>query len=129
MCDLVITLKLTKNMKEFITKMPKAELHLHIEGTFEPELMFKIAKRNKIKMKYKDVAEIRDAYNFNNLQEFLGIYYEGNSVLITEQDFYDLTYAYLKKAKEKLKGKIVVINLSGRGDKDMIQAQTLLKFD
>ena len=84
-------------MKDFIDKMPKAELHLHIEGTFEPELMFKIAKRNKIEIKYKSVKEIKEAYNFDCLQDFLDIYYQGASVLITEQDFYDLTYGYLEK--------------------------------
>lgn len=84
--------------KEFIKNIPKAELHLHIEGTFEPELMFKIAKRNKKRIKFNSVEEIRKAYDFNNLQDFLDIYYEGASVLITEQDFYDITWAYLKKA-------------------------------
>ena len=84
-------------MKDFIDKLPKAELHLHIEGTFEPELMFKIAKRNKVEIKYKSVNEIKDAYNFDCLQDFLDIYYQGASVLITEQDFYDLTYCYLEK--------------------------------
>ncbi|MDH5414921.1 MAG: adenosine deaminase, partial [Flavobacteriaceae bacterium] len=84
-------------LKDFIDKIPKAELHLHIEGTFEPELMFKIAKRNKIEIKYKSVKEIKEAYNFDCLQDFLDIYYQGASVLITEQDFYDLTYSYLEK--------------------------------
>jgi adenosine deaminase len=86
-----------KTITEFIQKIPKAELHLHIEGTFEPELMFKIARRNGIKIMYDSVEEIKAAYKFNNLQEFLDIYYAGASVLITEQDFYDLTYAYLTK--------------------------------
>jgi adenosine deaminase len=84
-------------MKDFIDKMPKAELHLHIEGTFEPELMFNIAKRNNIEIKYKSVKEIKEAYNFDCLQDFLDIYYQGAGVLITEQDFYDLTYSYLEK--------------------------------
>jgi len=87
-------------VKDYINKIPKAELHLHIEGTFEPELMFKIADRNKIKIDYSSVEELRAAYNFNNLQEFLNIYYTGAKVLQTEQDFYDLTWAYLKKANE-----------------------------
>lgn len=82
---------------EFIQGIPKAELHLHIEGTFEPELMFEIAKRNNKKMKYKSVKELKKAYNFNNLQDFLTIYYEGTGVLTTEQDFYDITWAYLEK--------------------------------
>ncbi len=85
-------------IEEFINGIPKAELHLHIEGTFEPELMFKIAQRNKIKIKHESVEKLKAAYNFNNLQEFLDIYYEGAGVLITEQDFYDVTRDYLKKA-------------------------------
>ncbi|PKO98082.1 MAG: adenosine deaminase [Bacteroidetes bacterium HGW-Bacteroidetes-8] len=84
--------------EEFIKRIPKAELHLHIEGTFEPELMFKIAGRNGIKIKYKSVDELKKAYEFNNLQEFLDIYYTGASILKTEEDFYDLTMEYLKKA-------------------------------
>lgn len=85
---------------KLIEKLPKAELHLHIEGTFEPELMFEIAKRNKIKIKYKSVEELKSAYNFNNLQSFLDIYYAGADVLIHEKDFYDLTISYLKKCKQ-----------------------------
>lgn len=85
-------------MEELIAKSPKAELHLHIEGTFEPELMFRIAGRNGISLKYKSVDELRKAYEFNNLQEFLDIYYTGASLLQTEEDFYDLTMEYLKKA-------------------------------
>jgi len=84
-------------MKKFIENLPKAELHLHIEGSFEPALMFEIANRNHIKIPYKSVKEIEDAYKFNCLQDFLDIYYQGANVLITEQDFYDLTYSYLKK--------------------------------
>lgn len=85
---------------ELIKKIPKAELHLHIEGSFEPELMFEIATRNNIKTKFKNVEEIKAAYNFHNLQSFLDIYYQGAQVLQTEQDFFDLTYAYLKKCHE-----------------------------
>src|ERR1035437_3057489 len=81
----------------FINGIPKAELHLHIEGTFEPELMFKIAKRNNIKIKYESVEELKNAYSFSNLQDFLNIYYEGAKVLVTNEDFYDLTKAYLDK--------------------------------
>lgn len=84
-------------INDFISGLPKAELHLHIEGTFEPELMFEIANRNQIKLKYATVEELKSAYNFNNLQEFLDIYYSGANVLIQEQDFYDLTWAYLQK--------------------------------
>ncbi len=85
------------DIEKFIAGIPKAELHLHIEGTFEPELMFEIAARNSIKLKYNSVDELRAAYNFNNLQEFLDIYYSGANVLIKEKDFYDLTWAYLQK--------------------------------
>lgn len=88
-------------MKNFIQQIPKAELHVHIEGTFEPELMFEIAKRNQKKIRFNSVEEIRKAYNFGNLQDFLDIYYEGANVLITGQDFYDLTYAYLQKIKNQ----------------------------
>ena len=84
-------------MKKFIQNLPKAELHLHIEGTFEPALMFEIAQRNQIKIPFKSVKEVEEAYKFSCLQDFLDIYYQGAQVLIKEQDFYDLTYAYLKK--------------------------------
>jgi len=86
-------------MNRFIDKLPKAELHLHIEGSFEPALMFKIAKRNKIDIPYNSIEEIEKAYKFDCLQDFLDIYYQGASVLITEQDFYDLTFSYLKKCE------------------------------
>lgn len=84
-------------MQNFIQNLPKAELHLHIEGTFEPELLFEIAQRNKISIPYKTVEELRKAYQFDCLQDFLDIYYQGASALQTEQDFYDLTFAYLQK--------------------------------
>ena len=85
------------DLNEFIINMPKAELHLHIEGSFEPELMFAIAERNKLKIKYNSVDELKSAYKFNNLQEFLDIYYAGANVLLNEEDFYDLTLAYFDK--------------------------------
>jgi adenosine deaminase len=85
-------------MIKFINGLPKAELHLHIEGTLNPELMFKIAKRNKIEIKYKSVDELKKAYHFNNLQDFLNLYYEGAAVLLTEEDFYEMTMVYLEKA-------------------------------
>ena len=88
-------------MKDFIKHLPKAELHLHIEGTFEPELMFEIAKRNEIQIPFSSVDELKKAYQFDCLQDFLDIYYQGAGVLIKEQDFYDLTYAYLKKCAEQ----------------------------
>ena len=84
-------------MRNFIQNIPKAELHLHIEGTFEPELMFEIANRNEINLPYKDIDELKKAYSFDCLQDFLDIYYHGASVLINEKDFYDLTYCYLEK--------------------------------
>ena len=85
-------------LQQFIAGLPKAELHLHIEGSFEPELMFDIATRNGSKLPYKSVAELRDAYRFQSLQDFLNLYYQGMSVLQTEGDFYDLTYAYCRRA-------------------------------
>lgn len=88
-------------MTEFIKEMPKAELHLHIEGSLEPELMFQLAKRNNINLPYANEKELRKAYEFGNLQDFLDIYYAGCNVLIHEQDFYDLTIAYFRKAKEQ----------------------------
>jgi adenosine deaminase len=81
----------------FIEGLPKVELHLHIEGSLEPELMFALAQRNKTKLPFKSVEEVRKAYNFSNLQDFLDIYYQGMSVLQTEQDFYDLTWVYLER--------------------------------
>ncbi len=83
--------------KKFVEGLPKAELHLHIEGTFEPELMFEIAERNGVKTKYASVDALKNAYRFSNLQEFLDIYYEGAAVLLEKRDFYDLTAAYLKR--------------------------------
>jgi adenine deaminase len=84
-------------MEPWIRDLPKAELHLHIEGSLEPELMFAIAQRNHIALPYESVAAVRDAYQFSNLQSFLDIYYAGANVLLHEQDFYDLTWAYLQK--------------------------------
>ncbi len=91
---------MNENLKRYIQSIPKAELHVHIEGTFEPELMFEIAKRNNIELKYNSVEEMKQAYQFNNLQEFLDLYYAGANVLLHEQDFYDLAMAYLKRAHE-----------------------------
>lgn len=85
------------NQIELIQALPKAELHVHIEGTFEPELMFAIAQRNHIDIPYKSVDEVKQAYNFHNLQSFLDIYYAGANVLVVEQDFYDLAMAYFEK--------------------------------
>ncbi len=88
------------SLLEFIKKSPKAELHLHIEGTLEPELMFRLAKRNNIKIPFNNIDEAKKAYNFSNLESFLKIYYEGTKVLIKEQDFFDLTWAYVLKCNE-----------------------------
>jgi adenosine deaminase len=85
-------------LKAFIEEMPKCELHVHVEGTLEPEMKLQLAKRNKIKLPYKNEKAVRAAYDFDDLPSFLAVYYEGMSVLLTEQDFFDLTYAYLKKA-------------------------------
>ena len=81
-----------------IAQLPKCELHIHIEGSLEPELMFALARRNGIRLPYASVEAVRQAYHFRNLQDFLDIYYQGMSVLITEQDFYDLAFAYLARA-------------------------------
>jgi adenosine deaminase len=81
-----------------IKRLPKCELHIHIEGSLEPELMFALARRNGIRLRYPSVEALRQAYQFRNLQDFLDIYYQGMSVLITEQDFHDLAWAYLERA-------------------------------
>ncbi|NOZ53608.1 MAG: adenosine deaminase [Gammaproteobacteria bacterium] len=88
-------------MNDFIAGIPKAELHLHIEGTLEPELLLTLAERNKIQLPYKSESDVKKAYQFADLQSFLDIYYQGASVLIEEQDFYDLTWAYLCKAHQE----------------------------
>ena len=88
------------NIVEFIKKVPKTELHLHIEGTLEPVHMFELAKRNNISIPFKNIQEIKTAYSFSNLESFLKIYYEGAKVLIKEKDFFDLTWAYALKCKE-----------------------------
>src|SRR6266481_9996186 len=84
--------------ERLIAQLPKCELHIHIEGSLEPELMFALARRNGISLPYPSVEALRQAYQFRNLQDFLDIYYQGMSVLITEQDFYDLASAYLQRA-------------------------------
>lgn len=87
-------------MIDLIKKLPKAELHLHIEGSLEPELMFRLAKKNHVEIPYKDIEDVRKAYNFTNLQTFLDIYYAGANVLLTKDDFYDLTWEYVLKCVE-----------------------------
>jgi len=88
-------------IRAFIHGIPKAELHIHIEGSLEPELMFELAAKNKIDLPYQSIADIRRAYDFTNLQSFLDIYYQGTQVLLTEDDFYQMTRAYLQKAFEQ----------------------------
>jgi adenosine deaminase len=82
-----------------IKRLPKCELHIHIEGSLEPELMFALARRNGVSLPYASVEAVRQAYQFRNLQDFLDIYYRGMSVLVTEQDYYDLAFAYLQRAQ------------------------------
>ena len=88
-----------ERLPELLRRMPKAELHMHIEGSLEPELMFALAKRNNVPLRFANEQALRDAYVFNNLQEFLDIYHEGTMVLKTDQDFYDMTCAYLARAQ------------------------------
>jgi adenine deaminase len=85
----------------FVWGIPKAELHIHIEGSLEPELMFDIAERNGVALRYSSVEEVRRAYNFSDLQSFLDVYYEATRVLLHEQDFYDLTRAFCRKPRPK----------------------------
>jgi len=85
------------SIESFIRSIPKAELHLHIEGTLEPELKFDLAKRNQIELPYTDVEEMREAYDFDDLPSFLTQYYEGMTVLLVERDFFDLAMAYLSR--------------------------------
>ncbi|MBJ6137080.1 adenosine deaminase [Marinobacter litoralis] len=87
--------------EDWLKALPKAELHLHLEGALEPEMMFALARRNGIELPWSDVGALRQAYSFNNLQEFLDLYYQGANVLRSEQDFYDLTWAYLQKCHEQ----------------------------
>src|SRR5688572_27022785 len=88
----------SSRLPELLRRMPKAELHIHIEGSLEPELIFALAQRNGVRIPYKSVEELRKAYAFTNLQSFLDIYYAGASVLLKEQDFYDMAWAYLRRA-------------------------------
>jgi len=88
------------SLHTFIQQLPKAELHLHIEGTLEPELIFQLAQRNQIPLPYADVDTLRAAYEFTDLQSFLDLYYAGAQVLITEDDFYEMTYAYFQRIHE-----------------------------
>jgi len=89
---------LNDQLRHLLQAMPKAELHIHIEGSLEPELIFELAQRNRVSLPYASVEALRQAYAFTDLQSFLDIYYAGASVLLTEQDFYDMTMAYLRRA-------------------------------
>ena len=91
---------MNNTLRNIVQNMPKAELHIHIEGSLEPELIFALARRNQVALAYASVEELRNAYAFTDLQSFLDIYYAGASVLLTEQDFYDMTHAYLLRAQE-----------------------------
>ncbi len=88
-------------MRDWLIRLPKAELHIHLEGALEPELLFALAQRNGIRLPWADIESLRQAYHYQNLQEFLDLYYLGAQVLQTEQDFYDLTWAYLNKCAEQ----------------------------
>jgi adenine deaminase len=92
---------MTTDLAKLIEKLPKTELHLHIEGTLEPELMFAIGKRNNVDLRFKSVEEVHAAYKFTDLQSFLDIYYEGAKVLIHERDFHDLTMAYFERVSKQ----------------------------
>src|SRR5262245_39592679 len=85
----------------FLRELPKAELHVHIEGTLEPDLMFELSRRNRVPIRFKSVDEVAQAYQFTNLQSFLDICYEGARLLIEEQDFHDLTWAYLARVAQQ----------------------------
>ncbi len=88
-----------QDLIDYAARLPKAELHLHIEGSLEPEMLFALARRNKVDIPFKSVEDVRAAYAFSNLQDFLDIYYQGMSVLRTEEDFFDLTMAYLNRVR------------------------------
>jgi len=93
-----VAISKASRVQQFVQFMPKAELHIHIEGSLEPELIFELAKRNKLSLPYQSIEELRSAYAFTDLQSFLDIYYAGASVLLHEQDFYDMAMAYLQRA-------------------------------
>lgn len=92
---------MTATLKQLVAQLPKTELHIHIEGSLEPAMMFDLARRNAVTLPYSDIESISKAYNFNCLQDFLNLYYKGMSVLQTEQDFYDLTWAYLQRCQQQ----------------------------
>jgi adenosine deaminase len=95
------TVEMPAVTRDWLDRLPKVELHLHLEGSLEPELMFELAQRNRIELPFDSVEQVREAYQFSNLQDFLDIYYQGAEVLLLEQDFYDLVWAYLKKCQQQ----------------------------
>lgn len=116
--------------EKFIENMLMVELHLHIEGSLEPELMFKLAQRNNIKIPFASVEGIKEAYNFSELQDFLDIYYQGMNVLQTEEDFYDLTMAYLQKiAGENVRHTEIFFDPQGHTDRGILFATVINGID
>ncbi|TEW53282.1 adenosine deaminase [Psychromonas sp. RZ22] len=101
MPDSIITKKTSIASANWLALLPKVELHLHLEGSLEPQMLFDLAIRNQVKLPYQNVDEVKKAFQFTQLQDFLDIYYQAAQVLVTEQDFYDLTWAYLLKCKEQ----------------------------
>ena len=89
----------SEHLEQLIARLPKTELHLHIEGTLEPEMVLSLAKRNRVDLPYATAEELSRLYNFENLQSFLDLYYQATDVLRTEEDFFDLTWAYLKQCQ------------------------------
>ncbi len=113
-------------MSDFIGGLPKAELHLHIEGSLEPEMMFALAQRNGVALPYADVEAVRAAYSFTRLQDFLDLYYRGMSVLLQEQDFYDLTLAYLRRvAQDNVRHVEIFFDPQGHTDRGVAFATVL----
>ncbi|WP_319633586.1 adenosine deaminase [Pelagibius marinus] len=111
---------MSDSVNDFIAGLPKAELHLHIEGSLEPEMMFALARRNGVELPYAGVEEIRAAYSFTRLQDFLDLYYRGMSVLQTEQDFYDLTLAYLRRvARDNVRHVEIFFDPQGHTDRGL----------
>ena len=118
------------SIKKLIQDLPKAELHLHIEGSLEPELMWALAMRNNLTLPYSNIEEIRQAYEFSQLQDFLDIYYAGMSVLIHEQDFYDLTMEYLKKCHlQNIKHVEIFFDPQGHTERGVAFSTVILGID
>jgi adenosine deaminase len=117
---------MTYDIEHFIQSLPKVELHLHIEGSLEPELMFELARRNGVALPYDSVEEIRAAYQFSNLQEFLDLYYQGMAVLRTRRDFHDLTRAYLDRvAQDNVRHVEIFFDPQGHTERDVPFAEAI----